>query len=550
MSSKKPREPAPQKLVGDLLREKRRLLAKIEAQRLEVLREKEKMAEERVALEVKLRENLPHLHGFPMYKWSRTFFESTNRINLLCAANQISKSSINIRKMIHWATDKSLWPKLWPNRTPNQFWYLYPSKQVATVEFLHKFVKEFLPKIELKKDPVYGWKEEYDTQGFIESITFASGITCYFKFYTQNPQHLQTGTVDAIFCDEELPEHLWDELWLRLSATNGYFHMVFTATMNQELWRKAIEGEEEDESFPDALKLQVSKWDCLYYEDGSPSPWTPERIRVEEAGCKSETERLRRIEGRFVTEVGRKYPNFDPATHIIPMQAIPSNWLWLGVVDKGTGGPDKKNHFSAIIFFAVKPDFRKAIAVAGWRGDSENTTSGDLLEKYRQIRERLGIEQMWLQVYDYAAKDFHTLASRSGENFIMANKDHAIGTDAVNTMFAADMLFIMEGTEMSKLVSELMGLMVNTPKTKAKDDLADCLRYGTVAIPWDFNFANARIRDGKTKRIEKQIDETPKPVKRSREEEETAARRGERTDPPDDEPNWYGEIEFWNGQYG
>src|SRR6185295_15948148 len=82
--------------------------------------------------ERKRRENLPHIYGFPWYSWAKDFFDSTNRFNFLCAANQISKSSTQIRKAIHWATEKSLWEGLWPGRNVSQFWYLYPTRPVAT----------------------------------------------------------------------------------------------------------------------------------------------------------------------------------------------------------------------------------------------------------------------------------------------------------------------------------------------------------------------------------------------------------------------------------
>ena len=73
-----------------------------------------------------LREDLPHLYGWKFYPWSREFFESRNKMNLLCAANQIGKSSIAIRKNIEWACNKKLWPELWDTE-PKQFWYFYPS---------------------------------------------------------------------------------------------------------------------------------------------------------------------------------------------------------------------------------------------------------------------------------------------------------------------------------------------------------------------------------------------------------------------------------------
>ena len=105
----------------------------------------------------KLRVGLPHLYGWPWYPWAKEFFQSTNNLNFLVAANQCSKSSTMIRKVIHWATEKDIWPKLWPT-VPKQFWYFYPTFDVSTAEWREKWVKEFMPAGDYKDDPKYGWK--------------------------------------------------------------------------------------------------------------------------------------------------------------------------------------------------------------------------------------------------------------------------------------------------------------------------------------------------------------------------------------------------------
>jgi hypothetical protein len=155
---------------------------------------------------LELQEGLPHLYGFPWYPWAREFFESQHKYNFLCAANQISKSSTQIRKAIHWATEQSLWPKLWKSK-PLQFWYLYPTAEVATVEFEKKWVPEFLPRGKYKDDPIYGWKADY-IKDSIQAIHFNSGVSIYFKSYAQKTANLQTGTVWVIWADEEMPQVL------------------------------------------------------------------------------------------------------------------------------------------------------------------------------------------------------------------------------------------------------------------------------------------------------------------------------------------------------
>ena len=166
-----------------------------------------------------IRENLPHLYGFKWYPWAWRFFTSRNRLNLLCAANQISKSSTQIRKCIDWCTDTKKWTELWPkNPVPRNIWYLYPDAKVATIELETKWIPEFMPRGVMKDHPAFGWKAVYDKKR-IEKIVWNNGVQLHFKTYMQNPQSLQSSTVHAIFCDEELPSAIYDELQFRLAGT-------------------------------------------------------------------------------------------------------------------------------------------------------------------------------------------------------------------------------------------------------------------------------------------------------------------------------------------
>lgn len=499
--------------------------------------ERMKLLEKRLALQ----RELPHLYAHKNYQWQRTFMDSTNPMNLLTAANQIGKSSVNIKKCINWATDKTKWKKLWPLKikheddTPGQFWYLYPDAKVATVEYHEKWVKEFLPKGAMRDDPVYGWHPKFNATKQIEEIRFNSGVTIYFKTYAQNASSLQSGTVYAVFADEELPFALYDEIKARISAVDGYFHLVFTATLNQDEWRRAMEPEEgEDVMFPDALKLQISLYDCRFYEDGSRSDWTEERIQSKIDGCSSETEVNRRIHGKFVSELNRKY-QFEHSLNTIPKEQskIKKEWSIYTGVDIGSGG--KEGHPAAMVFVAVSPDYTLGEVFMGMRMDYDifpkNTTAGDILEEYLKMKD--GYEgRIQEQRYDYAARDFKTLADRISEPFLGANKRHDEGEDILNTLFRYMALTIhKDAYDLLKLCTELKSLKKDGPKKK--DDYADALRYACVGIPWD-------LEKIKVKKFEK-----PKP-----ELTDLDYRRGldidERNKVDDDIVS---EISYWNDHY-
>lgn len=482
---------------------------------------------------VKLREGLPHLHGHKHYRWSRKYFDSINKNCFLTAANQIGKSSVQIRKVIKWATDKVMWATLWPHREPSQFWYFYPTKEVATVEFFEKWEKEFLPRGEFKDSLEYGWKLEKRDNN-VWAIHFNTGVSVYFKSYSQKLRDLQSGTVDAIFLDEELPEEMWDELNFRRTATDGYVSMVFTATLGQEMWRRTMEEiGREQELFPDAFKMSVAVYDCLEYEDGSSTHWTRERIRRIERSCKSEAEIQRRVFGRFVVDGGKKYPGFLRSRNFKKNTSeIPEDWSIYAGVDLGHG---QDAHPSAVVFVAVHPEYKKARVFRGWRGDYEATTAQDTFDKYRELRSDL---KMTAAYYDWSSKDFFMIATNNNEPFIPAEKSHSIGEQFINVLFKNEMLTIDDIPELEPLVTEFTTLQSKTPKNKAKDDFIDALRYAVTKIPWDWSALDEEMPELPTENLSpvQQVDAQRRDFSADNEENQ--------------EDNFDLEFEEWNEYYG
>lgn len=435
----------------------------------------------------KLQEGLPHLYAYPWYTWAKQFFDSTNKVNLLCAGNQISKSSSQIRKCVEWATNTKKWENLWRHK-PRQFWYMYPSIKQVRIEFETKWV-QFLPTGEYKEHPQHGWKAVWKN-GELVAIKFNSGVNVYFKVYSQSVTVLQSATVDAIFADEEMPEELYPELMMRLTASNGYFHMVFTATLGQEFWRKAIEPKEyEEEVLPEAAKWQVGMYDCQFYDDGTLTQWTDDHIQMIKSRCGSQEEILKRVYGRFIMErTGKKYHQFDLKRHVTTPIPVPDDWIIYEGVDIGSGsaGARKDGHPSAICFTAVNPTHTRGRVILGWRGDAQKTTAGDVLNKHFELKKQLR-KETYLQFYDGASADFKTIADSQNEPFIPAEKNHETGEQIVNTLFKNDMLTIDDTDVLRLLAIELTQLDKGTPKNKSKDDFADAFRYSLTKIPWDWS---------------------------------------------------------------
>ncbi len=419
-------------------------------------------------------------------------------------------SSSQIRKIIYWATEKRLWESLWPNSAsePNVFWYFYPTLDVATEEFDLKW-KQFLPAGAMKDHPVFGWKMDKKNNR-VYALKFNSGVTVFFKSYKQDEEDLQTGTIFYVAADEEMPMHLWPEIQARLNASDGYFSMVFTATIGQEFWRKVIEGKKDEELLPEADKWQISIFDCLHYMDGSPSPWTFDKVkrallrmtqipenaaRIQNAfsfeelyksvADMPEPEIQRRAFGRFIFAGGLKFAAFRRERNTCAAHAIPKHWHIFSGVDYGSGG--ETNHPAAFVFVAVSPDYKMGRVFLGRRMDGIVTTAQDVLEAYVQKKQEHQVTPV-LQTYDWSSKDFHTFATRRGESFIKAEKDQEWGVGTLNTLFRTGVLKIFEGDpELEKLITEITSLKATTLKRDAADDFVDALRYAVMAVPWDWS---------------------------------------------------------------
>jgi phage terminase large subunit-like protein len=399
----------------------------------------------------------------------------------------------------------------------------------------------------MKNHEWYGWDIEYKS-GDVAAIHFRSGCSIFFKSYGQKVVNLQTSSVHMMTFDEEAPEEIINECLARLRATRGYFNQVFTATRGLQIWYRAMEcvGTAE-EVFKDAWKRSVSMRDCMFYEDGTPSQWTPERIKEAESYCTSQSEILKRIDGRFVKDEGRKYLTFDPDRCLgDSAEKIPKDWRYYAGVDIGSGGRGRSA--GAVVIVASSPTLDRGRVVRTWRGDYEETTAKDILEKYKELRQGISITQA---CYDYQSREFGLIASRSGEPFLPADKARNSGEQIANTLFQSGALTIDDGVyDNRKLVTELMSVPAGDKNRKYQDDLTDALRYVLKLIPWDFVKIAPNLKFDDDQR-----DDVPDTTwtKDQWIQWEMKQRRGEMFDEYDQKNEWQNfsdEIAAWNEVYG
>jgi hypothetical protein len=348
-----------------------------------------------------------------------------------------------------------------------------------------------LPKTELLPEEM---REQYQwsvNSGYKKNIEFLKEINqlslrncdIIFLTYGKNVLTIQASTAHAIFCDEELIATMYTELQMRLRATEGFFHMLFTATRGELIWYRAMEciGKPE-ETFPDARKVSVSLWDCQTYADGTPSMWTTERIRAEERKCMSHIEKLIRVDGRCLVDQDNLLIKHFKNDMVIQSFTLPETWELYAGIDIGSGGV---NHKSSIAIVAVPPDRKSCVVLECWREDELPTTEDDVFRTYKEMVRKYNRQPVTF--YDWHAKDFEKIMLNDNTvTMYKAEKSHEVGFGIINTLMKAHRVRFLEGSHMSKLLYEMKTCKASTIKTHRKDDAIDAFRYAIARIPFDF----------------------------------------------------------------
>jgi hypothetical protein len=268
------------------------------------------------------------------------------------------------------------------------------------------------------------------------------------------------------------------------------------------------------EKFPNAFKRQVSlEYDCQFYADGSPSPFTPEEIARRKSLLSSQREIERRVHGRFVSDEGLAFPSFERSRNVVPKANLDKHAYFFGGVDIGTGG--REGHPASISIVRVDRNFQKGRLIRFWKGNRlENTNTSDILNKFISMTKDLN---MTGNFYDWHSKEFLLRAQAAGVPFQKADKARDFGFDLLNTLFKNNMLEIEEGQQTDELIYELENLKLSATKTRAEDDGIDGLRYAISTVAWDFTNIVTQLeekvnREAEEMRAKKKITRHDKPL--------------------------------------
>ena len=440
----------------------------------------------------------------PLYSWQEDFLFDVNRSKILCGGNQSGKTTIELILGEMILADPLFQRYHFGEKLVDaRGFYLYPNTETVLESFEDKWLP-LLPQGKYKDpkvNPLTGWELEKEKR-VPKRLYFANGSRMSFKTYTQKPEHLQSGTLYFVGCDEELPPVIFDELSRRRSATEGFMTMAFTATIGYEEYYRAMERiGKKDEYLPEFWKRCVSLYECVEHTDGTPGKWNLAKIEETKKKCSNEREIEKRVYGRCIKEDGLLINGFEKRMINKIVESVPNDWVYQVGIDYGRGGDGRSK--SAIVIVARNKECTKARVVRSWIGDYKETVPTDVVEEYISMIKKLKIDESRVAgvFYDAANPEIEIAARRKfGLTFYPAVKKRNEGWSTISDLFFNDVLTIDESDDDAegadnanrKLIYQIITTSDKVEqslaiKRKFPTDLIDALRYCLYPYPsWNY----------------------------------------------------------------
>lgn len=218
------------------------------------------------------------LSFFKAYDKQLQFVElgATKSERLLMAGNQEGKTHVGAYEMAVHLT--GLYPPDWKGRRwdrPVHAWACGESTTVTRDASQAKLCGEpgidedfgtgFIPRSCFVGKPSLARGAVADAYDTIQVIHHTNGVadgisTCTFKSYEQGRKKFQAKGLDIIWCDEEPPEDIYNEIIARLTATGGMVFVTFTPLQG----RTKVVNRYLDEPSPDRAVVRMGIKDALH----------------------------------------------------------------------------------------------------------------------------------------------------------------------------------------------------------------------------------------------------------------------------------------------
>lgn len=325
-------------------------------------------------------------------------------------------------------------------------------------------------------------KKDSPSSGVIDQIkiknVFGGESIIGFKSCDQGREKFQGSSLDFVWFDEEPPKDVYEECKMRVIDKRGDIFGTMTPLKGLTF-------------IYDEIYLNKYNSGEVWYEfiEWADNPYLSRREIKEFTSSMSESELNRRRYGRFVTDNGQVYTEFDENVHVIEPFAVPEEWQDTLSIDPGLRNP-LSCHWYAVDYdgnvYVIAEHYAQGLDVAAHS------------EKIREISDKIGWRRDFggniNALIDSAANQKTLAYSKSVaelfyENGINVNtnvnKDLFSGINRVKGYFKSRRLFIFKNCV--NLIREIKGYRWGDGDTPVKKDdhALDELRYYIMTKPYN-----------------------------------------------------------------
>ena len=243
--------------------------------------------------------------------------ETKQPIRALFWGNRVGKTEWGGQETAEYATGHHPFRVM---RTPFEIWAACPSFDVQEHTTQQKLLR-YLPPKDIDR-------VEYLRGKIIKKILLKNGVTILFKSYEQGREKFQGAGVRLVWFDEEPPQDIWDECFVRVEAGQQLDVILTMTAIKGMTW--VYSRIYQDTNNPD-LFVSTAGWDD--------NPWlTEEQKRQMSRGLTPAALKVRR-EGKFTKRVGLVCHWWDRAIHLRDYTSLDRSWTWFEVLDPGYSDP-------------------------------------------------------------------------------------------------------------------------------------------------------------------------------------------------------------------
>jgi phage terminase large subunit-like protein len=243
--------------------------------------------------------------------------EDLHAIRALFWGNRVGKTEWGGEEVAEYAT---LHHKHRQVQAPFEIWSACPSFDVQEHTTQQKLLR-YIPAKEIAHI-------DYLRGRIIKTIRLKNGVIIQFKSYEQGREKFQGAGVRLIWFDEEPPQDIWDECFVRVEAGQQLDVILTMTAIKGMTW--VYNRIYQDTSNPD-LFVSTAGWDD--------NPFLTVKQKEQMARGLSPAALQVRREGKFTKRVGLVCSWWDRDKHIKHYDSLDRSWTWYEVLDGGWSDP-------------------------------------------------------------------------------------------------------------------------------------------------------------------------------------------------------------------